>query len=303
MTKFVFFLVIFVFFVNAMFKHGILDSLLFSVALAVGMTPELLPMILSINLSKGSIAMSEKGAIVKHPAAIQNFGSMDILCTDKTGTLTENKIAVIRDVDTYGATSDRVLLYSYMNSYFQTGLKSPLDDAIITYRNIDITNCQKIDEIPFDFVRKRLSIAVAHGTDRILISKGAPEEVLRICSSVDHEGTVHPLTEEDTHRINALYDSFSADGFRTLAVCYRNLVGSQNQFAVSDEEDMTLIGLITFLDPPKESAKESIDLLAQAGIELKILTGDNDLVTKKICELIGLDYKRSAFGRRDPGDG
>ncbi len=296
MTKFVFFLVIFVFFVNAMFKHGILDSLLFSVALAVGMTPELLPMILSINLSKGSIAMSEKGAIVKHPAAIQNFGSMDILCTDKTGTLTENKIAVIRHVDTYGATSDRVLLYSYMNSYFQTGLKSPLDDAIITYRNIDITNCQKIDEIPFDFIRKRLSIAVAHGTDRILISKGAPEEVLRICSSVDHEGTVHPLTEEDTHRINALYDSFSADGFRTLAVCYRNLVGSQNQFAVSDEEDMTLIGLITFLDPPKESARESIDLLAQAGIELKILTGDNDLVTKKICELIGLDIKGALSG-------
>lgn len=291
MTKFVFFLVIFVFFVNAMFKHGILDSLLFSVALAVGMTPELLPMILSINLSKGSIAMSEKGAIVKHPAAIQNFGSMDILCTDKTGTLTENKIAVMRHVDTYGATSDRVLLYSYMNSYFQTGLKSPLDDAIITYRNIDITNCQKIDEIPFDFIRKRLSIAVAYGSDRILISKGAPEEVLRICSSVDHEGTVHPLTEEDTHRINALYDSFSADGFRTLAVCYRNLVGSQNQFAVSDEEDMTLIGLITFLDPPKESARESINLLAQAGIELKILTGDNDLVTKKICELIGLNVK------------
>jgi Mg2+-importing ATPase len=289
MTKIVFFLVIFVFFINALFRHGILDSLLFSVALAVGLTPELLPMILSLNLSKGSIAMSEKGAIVKHPAAIQNFGSMDTLCTDKTGTLTENKIAVIRHLDTYGNDSEKVLLYSYINSSFQTGLKSPLDDAILAYRVIDLQQCQKVDEIPFDFIRKRLSIAVVQEKEHFLITKGAPEEILGICSSLDQDGTVRELADEDRDRIIRLYLALSADGFRTLAVCYRHLDVEQKMFSIEDEREMTFLGFVSFIDPPKESAHESLQMLAQSGIDLKILTGDNDLVTKKTCDLIGLE--------------
>jgi len=291
MSKFIFTLVIFVFFINALFRHGVLESLLFSVALAVGMTPELLPMILSLNLSKGSIAMSQKGAIVKHPESIQNFGSMDILCTDKTGTLTENQIALVCHLDTEGNDSDTVLLYSYMNSYFYTGLKSPLDDAILKFRHIDIDGYRKIDEIPFDFLRKRVSVVVSTGSGRIIVAKGAPEEVLRICSSAERRGVVEPLTDAGREQINAIYRAQSAEGFRTLAVCYRSVPGNQAQFSTRDEKEMILVGLVTFIDPPKESARESLQLLARSGIELKILTGDNELVAKKTCELIGLPVK------------
>jgi Mg2+-importing ATPase len=298
MSKFVFTLVIFVFFINALFRHGVLESLLFSVALAVGMTPELLPMILSLNLSKGSIAMSEKGAIVKHPESIQNFGSMDILCTDKTGTLTENEIALVRHLDTEGKDSENVLLYSYINSYFDSGLKNPLNEAILKFRHIDIEVYRKIDEIPFDFLRKRVSVIVAKGTGRILIAKGAPEEVLRVCSSIERRGVVELLTDPGREQINTIYQSMSTEGFRTLAVCYRPLADDQEQFSVSDEKEMILVGLVTFIDPPKESARESVQLLNRSGIELKILTGDNELVTKKTCDLIGLEVKGVLTGSR-----
>ena len=291
MSKFIFALVIFVFFVNALFRHGVLDSLLFSIALAVGMTPELLPMILSLNLSKGSIAMSEKGVIVKHPESIQNFGSMDILCTDKTGTLTKNEITLVRHLDTQGNDSETVLLYSYINSFFDAGLKSPLDDAILRFRHIDIDAYRKIDEIPFDFLRKRISVIVSSGNRRILVAKGAPEEILRVCSSREQDGVVGPLTDEGKEQINTIYKNQSREGFRTLAVCYRILADDQQRFSPDDEKDMILVGLVTFIDPPKESARESVQLLNRSGIELKILTGDNELVTKKTCELIGLDVK------------
>ncbi|MGA2912291.1 MAG: magnesium-translocating P-type ATPase [Methanoregula sp.] len=264
---------------------------LFSVALAVGMTPELLPMILSLNLSKGSIAMSEKGAIVKHPESIQNFGSMDVLCTDKTGTLTENQIAVVRHLDTEGNDSENVLLYSYLNSYFETGIKSPLDNAILKFRHIDIDDYRKIDEIPFDFIRKRVSIIVSRGSECILVSKGAPEEIFGVCLSAERGGSTEPLTDVGREQMNAIYQAQSANGFRTLAVCYRHVPAGQTQFSVSDEREMILVGLVTFIDPPKESARESLEMLAKSGIELKILTGDNELVTKKTCELIGLPVK------------
>jgi Mg2+-importing ATPase len=255
------------------------------------MTPELLPMILSLNLSKGAIAMSEKGAIVKHPESIQNFGSMDVLCTDKTGTLTENRIALIEYLDPDGNASDKVLYYAYLNSSFHSGIRNPLDEAVIAHHPMDPGDFRKIDEIPFDFIRRRLSIALCRGTERILISKGAPEEIFRICSFIERGETVTPITDEDTEKISALYRAKSADGFRTLAVCYRNLQGGQITFSVEDERDMTIIGLVTFIDPPKESAKESVRELAGSGIELKILTGDNELVTRKISALIGLDVK------------
>ncbi|MGB7787576.1 magnesium-translocating P-type ATPase [Methanoregula sp.] len=291
MSKIVFSLVIIVFFINAFFKHDVLQSLIFSVALAVGMTPELLPMILSLNLSKGALAMSEKGAIVKHPESIQNFGSMDVLCTDKTGTLTDNQIALVRHLDAEGNDSETVLHYSYINSYFQTGLKSPLDEAILNFRHIDIDDFTKNDEIPFDFVRRRVSIVATGKSGKVIVSKGAPEEILKVCTSVEKDGAVQPLTDEGRAGITNLYHSLSADGFRALAVCYRPLDPGTATFSVADEKEMVLVGLITFIDPPKESARESIRLLAQAGIELKILSGDNELVTKKTCELIGLPVK------------
>jgi Mg2+-importing ATPase len=291
MSKIIFFLVIFVFFINALFRHGVLESLLFAVALAVGMTPELLPMILSLNLSKGSIAMSKKGAIVKHPESIQNFGSMDILCTDKTGTLTENQIALVRHLDTEGNDSENVLLYSYVNSFFDTGLKSPLDEAILRFRHIDIDAYRKIDEIPFDFQRKRVSVIVSTGSGHLLVAKGAPEEVIRVCSQWDRRGIPEPLTDAGRESINRIYEAQSAEGFRTLAVCYRSLPAEKAQFSPADENGMVLAGLVTFIDPPKESARDSVLLLARSGIELKILTGDNELVTKKTCELIGLNVK------------
>ena len=291
MSKFVFFLVIFVFFINALFRHGILESLLFSVALAVGMTPELLPMILSLNLSKGSIAMSKKGAIVRHPESIQNFGSMDVLCTDKTGTLTQNKIALVRHLDPEGKDSENVLLYSFINSSFDTGLKSPLDDAILRFRHLDIDRFRKIDEIPFDFLRKRISVIIAEGDRRLIVTKGAPEEIFRICSQVEKNGVTGPLTSTIREQAEGLYQAQSSGGFRTLAVCYRVVPEDVAQFFFSDEKEMILSGFVTFIDPPKETARESVRLLEQSGIELKILTGDNELVTRKICEQIGLEVK------------
>ena len=296
MSKIVFSLVIIVFFINALFKHDILQSLIFSIALAVGMTPELLPMILSLNLSKGALAMSEKGAIVKHPESIQNFGSMDVLCTDKTGTLTENQIALVRHLDAEGNESENVLRYSYINSYFQSGLKSPLDEAILHFRHIDIDDYKKDDEIPFDFIRRRVSIVATGKSGKVIVSKGAPEEILRVCTSVEKDGAILPMTDASRIGITALYQTQSTDGFRTLAVCYRSLDPGTASFTVDDEKEMILVGLITFIDPPKESARESLRLLAQSGIELKILTGDNELVTRKTCELIGLEIKGTLTG-------
>ncbi|HOT02716.1 MAG TPA: magnesium-translocating P-type ATPase [Methanolinea sp.] len=291
MSRFIFALVIFVFFINALFRHGVLESLLFAVALAVGITPELLPMILSLNLSKGAVAMSEKGAIVKHPEAIQNFGSMDVLCTDKTGTLTENRITLIEYLDPDGTPNEKVLFYAFLNSVFHSGIRNPLDEAVIAHHPQEPGDFQKIDEIPFDFVRRRLSIAVCRGSDRFLISKGAPEEILRICSHIERGGTRTLITDHDREKVSMLYREKSMEGFRTLAVCYRDLGSDQLLFSTEDERDMTLIGLVTFIDPPKETAKESIRQLAESGITLKVLTGDNELVTRKISSLIGLDVK------------
>jgi len=297
MMRLVFFLVIFVFFVNALLHHGILDSLLFAVALAVGMTPELLPMILSINLSNGAIAMSKKGAIVKHLASIQNFGSMDVLCTDKTGTLTENRISLIKHVDVDGAGSDRVLLYSFLNSYYQTGLKSPLDNAILRFRELDIRMYEKIDEIPFDFIRKRASIVVSTGTDTILITKGAPEEIIRVCDSCDRGSDIVPLTDELKDMITRLYTELSGDGFRTLGVAYRPVQAGRNRYAADEETDMIFLGYVAFIDPPKMTAAESLLLIKSSGIDVKILTGDNELVTRITCESLGYSIKGVLTGQ------
>jgi Mg2+-importing ATPase len=295
-TRIIFFLVIFVFFTNALFKHGVLDSLLFAVALAVGLTPELLPMILTVNLSKGALAMSEKGVIVKHLVSIQNFGSMDMLCTDKTGTLTENRITLVYHVDAERNTSEQVLLYSYLNSYHQTGLKSPLDQAILQERGVEIGQFQKIDEIPFDFIRKRVSVVVAKKQDRILITKGAPEEVLKLCTRVSRGSVSEPFTTEWHTRADGVYETLSREGFRVLGVASKEITNEKSTYTMDNETDLTLHGFVAFIDPPKETVRESLGMLHDAGVEVKIITGDNELVTRYVCAALEFPITRMIKG-------
>jgi Mg2+-importing ATPase len=295
-------LVIFVFFVNVFFKPffssskpDILKSLLFAVALAVGLTPELLPMIISVNLSRGALAMSKKDVIVKRLASIQNFGNMDVLCTDKTGTLTENKITLVLHVDIEGKDDEKVLLYSFLNSYYETGLKSPLDDAILRYKNLDVNGYQKIDEVPFDFVRRRVSVVVGYENQRLFISKGAPEEVVKVCSQYELDNQIFDLTDEQEKKIEENYHKLSSQGFRVLGVSFKK-VEQKPMYSINDEIDMVFVGFIAFMDPPKQSSKESLRLMKDAGIELKILTGDNELVTRKVCEQLGFEIKGVVLG-------
>ena len=291
-----FLLVIFVFFINALYKRGVLESLLFSVALAVGLTPELLPMIITVNLSKGAIAMSKKGVIVKRLASIENFGSMNVLCTDKTGTLTENQIRLILHVDMEGNDDEKVLLYSFLNSHYQTGLRSPLDEAILEHKEVDVSKFQKIDEVPFDFVRRRVSVVVERGRQRFFIAKGAPEEIIKVCSYFELGRRISDLTEGTRKKIEQKYHGLSAEGLRVLGVSYKKVKEEKAVYSVNDESDMTFLGFVAFLDPPKETAKQSLQLLSKAGIELKILTGDNELVTRKTCAALGFEVKGVAIG-------
>jgi len=289
-------LVIFVFFVNVLYKHNVLDSLLFSVALAVGLTPELLPMILSINLSKGALDMSRKGVIVKRLTSIQNFGSMDVLCSDKTGTLTENRVALVLHIDVNGNDNDKVLAYTFLNSSYETGLVSPLDKAILEHKEIDITTYQKIDEVPFDFIRRRVSIVVQNEGKGLMITKGALEEILRVCTRYETTGEVFDCTNELLERILQKYRELSSQGFRVLGVSYKDVTGEKAAFSVGDESDMIFLGFMAFLDPPKESARETLQLLKRSGIELKIITGDSELVTQKVCDELGFEIKGIVLG-------
>lgn len=296
MMEVTFLLVLFVFFINALFKRGVLESLLFAVALAVGLTPELLPMIMSVNLSKGALAMSKKGVIVKRLASIQNFGSIDVLCTDKTGTLTENKITLVLHVNIEGNDDEKVLLYSFLNSYYETGLKSPLDEAILRHKDVDLKDYQKIDEVPFDFARKRVSVVVEHERQRFFIAKGAPEEIIKVCSYCELEDKILNLTSELQKKIEQKYYDLSSEGFRVLGVSYKKVKEEKQVYSVKDESDMVFSGFVAFIDPPKETAKESLQLLSKAGVELKILTGDNELVTRKTCEQLGFEIKGAVLG-------
>ncbi|MGB9622919.1 MAG: HAD-IC family P-type ATPase, partial [Candidatus Bathyarchaeia archaeon] len=251
-------LVIFVFFVLALLKEDPLQSLLFAVALAVGLTPELLPMILTINLSRGAVCMSKKGVIVKRLASIQNFGNMDVLCTDKTGTLTENKVTLILHINIEGEDDEKVLLYSYLNSYYQTGLRSPLDEAVLSHKHLDISAYKKIDEVPFDFVRRRVSVIVDFNGERLFITKGAPEDISRVCSYYESQGQILDKTYETERRIQQKFLELSEDGYRVLALSYKRLKEAKSTYSVTDESDMVFLGFIAFIDPPKETAKESV---------------------------------------------
>lgn len=287
--RYTIFLVLFVLLVNALFHRPWLESFLFAVALAVGLTPELLPMIISVTLARGAQRMAAKRVIVKQLASIQNLGSMDVLCTDKTGTLTEARIRLERHIDALGRDSKRVLELAYLNSFFETGLKSPLDDAILEHKEIDVSGWRKIDEVPFDFERRRVSVLVDNGKKRMLVVKGAPEDILRLCTSYEKGSDTEllPLDNEMMASLKALFDSLGREGFRVLGIAWREVASDYPHAVVSDETKLIFSGFAAFLDPPKESAKLALTNLAASGVSVKIVTGDNELVTEHICSELG----------------
>lgn len=279
-------LVLFVLLVNAILHKPWLDSFLFAVALAVGLTPELLPMVISVTLSRGALMMAKKRVIVKQLSSIQNLGSMDTLCTDKTGTLTEAKIKLERHIDLTGEPSDRVLELAYLNSFFETGLKSPLDEAILEHEEIDVSLWIKIDEVPFDFERRRVSVLLDHSEkkNRILVVKGAPEEIIRLCTHFETEkGTIQLIDLEAKKKIHSVYTSLEKQGFRVLGIAWREETKELTHAVVGDESELILSGFAAFLDPPKESARMALSSLNEIGITVKIITGDSELVTQHVC--------------------
>jgi Mg2+-importing ATPase len=277
-------LVVIIFLINAVFKQDILGSFLFALALAVGLTPELLPMIITVNLSKGAMRMAKKGVIVKHLPSIQNFGSMNILCTDKTGTITENKIRLELYEDIHEDESSRVLEYGFYNSHFQSNMKSPLDDAILAHKHVKVHHFTKVDEVPFDFVRRRLSVVIEDRKGKVIVTKGAPESVFSISSHYDDNGQKVKFSPTMKRTLKKRFQELSGRGFRVLAVAYKHLRTSEKVFNKRDETDMVFLGFMAFLDPPKESVKPFIKSLYEEGVLLKIITGDNELVSRKVCE-------------------
>jgi len=284
------FLVLFVLVVNVLFHRPWLESLMFAVALAVGLTPELLPMIVTVTLARGAARLAGKRVIVKRLSAIHDLGAIDILCTDKTGTLTDARIRVIGHPDTSGVERERVFELAYLNSWFETGLKNPMDQAIVDHGRSEPAGWTKLDELPFDFERRRVSVLLARADERILIAKGAPEDILRLSSRYEEaDGTVAPLSEAVRARVLELIAHASADGFRALGVAYRP--GDHASAVASDEADLIFAGFVTFIDPPKASATAAVAALAAAGVEVKILSGDNDLVTRHVCRELGIPVK------------
>ena len=284
-------------------KHDIILAFTFAVAIAICITPLLLPVILSSSLSKGAVRMSKKKTIVKKLDSIQNFGAMNILCTDKTGTLTEDKIVLEKYLDVQGNEDIRILKHAFLNAYFQTGLKGSIDEAVIKRAlESDLQDLsekyKKIDEIPFDFSRRRLSVIVTDGTKKQLITKGAVEEILNICTMVDYKGQVNQLTKDIKENIRRMTKKLNEEGLRVVAVCQKNDIENIEHFGVSDEKNMVLLGFIGFLDPPKESAKESINKLNKAGIRVIVLTGDNAEVTRSVCNKVGIRSKNIVLGSK-----
>lgn len=301
LIKFMLIMIPIVFILTA-WKHETLTAFTFAVAIAIGITPLLLPVILSSSLSKGAVKMSKKKTIVKSLDSIQSFGAMNILCTDKTGTLTEDKIVLEKYLDINGDEDIRVLKHAFLNSYFQTGLKGNIDEAVIARgkeNNIGViaNNYKKIDEIPFDFSRRRLSVIVSDENNKLqMITKGAVEEILSICTMVDYKGTVSKITKDIKDNIKKISKDLNKDGLRVVAVCQKNDVRNDAVFDVSSEKDMVLIGFIGFLDPPKESAKIAIEKLNNYGIRVIVLTGDNADVTRCICNKVNINSKKIVLG-------
>ncbi len=293
-----------VFLINGLSKHNWLEAFLFAMAVAVGLTPEMLPMIVTVNLSKGALAMARKKVIVKRLNAIQNFGAMDVLCTDKTGTLTQGKIVLEKHLDAHGDSSEKVLQYGYLNSYHHTGLKNLLDEAILAHEELEERlkaneKYRKIDEIPFDFVRRRMSVVVEDTTGlNTLICKGAVEEVLGLCTKVEVKGEVIEVLPEYDAKRRQIADELNGQGYRVIALGYKQMPGAKDEptYAVKDECDLILLGFLAFLDPPKDTAAEALKRLHRLSVDVKILTGDNEIITTFICKEVGLPVEQLLLG-------
>ena len=304
LIRFMLVMVPFVFFINGFTKGDWFEAFIFAISVAVGLTPEMLPMIVTANLSKGALSMSKKKTIVKNLNAIQNFGAMNILCTDKTGTLTCDKIVLEKYINADGSNdeSKRILRHAYFNSYFQTGLKNLMDKAILSHvKELKLEHLKdaytKVDEIPFDFIRRRMSVVIEDKQGkRQIITKGAVEEMLSICSHTEFNGEVQSLTDKLKVKAQKISEEMNRKGMRVLAVAQKSYIEKVGNFSVSDEKEMVLIGFLAFLDPPKPSAAEAIKQLHEYGVEVKILSGDNDIVVKSIGRQVGIDTSYSLTG-------
>ncbi len=301
MIRFMLVMVPSVFILNGLTKGNWMEAFLFAVAVAVGLAPEMLPMIVTLNLAKGAMAMSRKKVIVKRLNSIQNFGAMDVLCTDKTGTLTQDRVILEKYVDIFGEPNEHVLEYAYLNSYHQSGLKNLLDVAVLEHVEVHTKMRAdahaKFDEIPFDFQRRRMSVVVERpGGEHLLICKGAAEEVYSVCARAEGAGNEIPLEQEHLDDLRRVIRDLNEDGFRVIAVAYRTFPASKAAYSVADESELTLLGYIAFLDPPKDSAGAAIAALNGYGVAVKILTGDNDTVTRKVCRDVGLPVQEVVLG-------
>jgi Mg2+-importing ATPase len=294
-TRVILLLVVFVLLVNIVLHRPPLESFLFSVALAVGMTPEMMPMIITVTLAQGARRMTRKKVLVKQLAAIEDFGSIEILCSDKTGTLTEGEIVLDRHVNVQGGDDESVLKLIYLNSHFEAGIKSPLDDAVLKHEPPPIAEYEKVDEIPFDFTRKRLSVVVRHGDESLLITKGEVESVFSVCRTVNVDGSPQPFDDSRRAQAAATFQKLSADGYRTLGVAVLR-VEKQDVYTMAAERDMTLVGFAAFLDPPKEGILSVLEALKQNGVSVVIMTGDNEYVTRKVAHDVGLAADRVVTG-------
>ena len=288
-------LVVLIFAINVYLQRPVLEAFLFSLALAVGLTPQLLPAIISINLAHGAKKMAEKKVIVKRLASIENFGSMNIICSDKTGTLTEGTVKVESAVDVNGEACDKAFLFAYLNASYETGFTNPIDEAILNFKKIDLKGYKKHDEIPYDFLRKRLSISVKQGNSHFMVTKGALSNILDVCSTVEvKEGSVVKIATMQK-QIQKQFEGFSNDGFRTIGIAYKNL-SSESPINKDDEKDMTFLGFLTLFDPPKANIAETIATLKKLGVSLKVITGDNHLVAASISKKMGLSDNKILTG-------
>ncbi|WP_034538298.1 magnesium-translocating P-type ATPase [Carnobacterium inhibens] len=301
LIRFMLVMVPIVFLINGISKGDWSEAFFFSIAVAVGLTPEMLPMIITSNLAKGAITMSKKKVIVKELNAIQNLGAMDVLCTDKTGTITEDKVILVQHVNPVGEESERVLELAYMNSNYQTGWKNVMDHAVIEYFNEnreenELEKIEKIDEIPFDFSRRRLTVAVKAGDQQLMITKGAVEEMLKVCQYVELNNEIIPLTPELQKTMEEVSIKMNKEGMRALGVAYKQNVYDSAVYSIKDESDMILVGFMGFLDPPKQSSITAIKSLHKHGVNVKVLTGDNEIVAQKICKDVGIQVDRAILG-------
>lgn len=283
-----FLLVLFVLLVNGWMHRPVLESFLFAVALAVGLTPELLPMVVSVTLSRGAMRLARQGMVVKRPSAIQDLGSMDVLCTDKTGTLTEAKICLVQHVGPRGEPSERALSLAWLNSHFESGLKSPLDEAILQHQGAGASGWTKLDEVPFDFERRRVSVLLEKAGVRSLVVKGAPDDILRLCTHQEDGTALTPLSSLALQRVQATCHALEDEGFRVLAIAWRPVAADHPHAVVDDESALVLVGFVAFLDPPKASAAAALAALQQVGVAIKVVTGDSDRVTRQVCRQLGL---------------